>query len=98
MNAGALGEHAEGFAVGEFVEFLDEFEDVAAGAADEAVEDLFLRDDGHGGFVVVVEGAEAFEFLAGAFERDAFADDLDDVDGGTDFFEDFRVRVHDGEV
>jgi len=58
---------------------LDEGEDIAARAADEAVEDLFGGDDAHGGGVVVVEWAQAHILSALWFERDALADDGDDV-------------------
>ena len=58
---------------------LDEGEDIAAGAADEAVENLLGGDDAHGGGVVIVEGADADILSAFGLEGDALADDGDDI-------------------
>lgn len=80
-DARAFGEVFEGFAGVHLVELAHEGEDIAAGAADEAMEDLFGRDDAHGGVVVVVEGAEADVFAAFGPEADVFADNADDVTG-----------------
>ena len=65
-----MSEVAEALAGGHFVVVLDEAEYIAAGAADEAVEDLLVRDNGQGGRALAVEGAEALELAAGFFERD----------------------------
>ena len=79
LDVAALGEEGEAFAEIHGVVSLDEGEDIAPGAADEAVEYLLGGDDAHGGGVVVVEGAEADILPALGFEGDAVADDSNDI-------------------
>lgn len=81
FDVAALGEVGEAFAEIHGVVSLDEGEDIAAGAADEAVEDLFGGDDAHGGGVVVVERAHANILAALGLEGDALAYDGDDIGG-----------------
>ena len=59
--------------------FHDEFEDVAADAAAEAVINLFGRVDGERWRFFRVKRAQAGEILAALFQADVFADDADDV-------------------
>ena len=49
FDVAAFGEVGEAFAEIHGVVSLDESEDIAAGATDETVEDLFGGDDAHGG-------------------------------------------------
>ena len=49
FDVASFGEVGEAFAKIHGVVSLDEGEDIASGAADEAVEDLFGGDDAHGG-------------------------------------------------
>ena len=59
--------------------FHDEFENIAADAAAEAVVNLFHWMDGERWRFFLVEGAEACEIRAAFFQADVFADDADDV-------------------
>ena len=79
LDVAPLGEVFEGLAEVHAVVLLDEAEDVAAGAADEAVKDLLAGHDRHGGVVVLVEWAEADVLAALGLERDVLADDAHDV-------------------
>ena len=74
----------EGLAEVHGVVLLDEREDVAAGTAGEAMEDLLGGNDAHGGFVVVVKGTEADKLATPGLEGDVRADNPHDVGGIAD--------------
>jgi hypothetical protein len=59
--------------------------------AAEAVIELFVRTDPKGGSFLVVEGAAGAELFARFFQRDASANELDDV-GSADDVVDKRLR------
>jgi hypothetical protein len=78
-HAKLLGEELEGFAEVHLVELLDETENVAAAATDEAVEDSLGRHHAHRGLVVVVERAQADILAALWLEGDDLAHHAHDV-------------------
>ena len=78
-DAAFFGDGAHRFREVGFVHLHHEFENVAAGAAAEAVVDLLDRMDGEGGRFFGMERAEADEILAALFQAHVFADHADDV-------------------
>ena len=78
-DAAALGEETDGVDEGHAVRHHQELEDVAVRAAAEAVEGAAGGGDDEGGRLLLVEGAAGLEVGRGALERDARADELDDV-------------------
>ena len=92
FDAGAFGESFDGLGEGEIFAHLDEFEDVATGAAGEAFENLLYRADVHARAVVFVEWAQADEFLAFSGEADVFADNVNDIVGLLDACDNRFIR------
>ena len=88
-NIGALGQGLDGSQeIHAFVE-LEEFEDVAARAATEALEYLALRIDVERGRLLLVKRAAGFEAVgAGAFQGDVGADHIHNVIAEADFIDD----------
>jgi len=81
-----FGDDTDGFWEGALFHFHNEFEDVAALAAAEAVVNLFGGVDVEGRSFFGVEGAQAAEILASFFQLDVFTDDANDVRLLFDFF------------
>src|ERR1700741_1865425 len=78
-DAAFFGDRANRFGKSGLVHFHHEFEDVTAGAAAEAVINLFHGVHGEGGSFLLMEGAETGEIGATLFQAHVFADDADDV-------------------
>ena len=78
-HAGARGELPDGFGKRDLVVQLDELEDVAAGAAAEAVEEPLVAVDVERRRLLAVKRAEPLPRRAAAPQRDALLDDLHDV-------------------
>ena len=92
-DAVALGQELEGLGEGESVDFHDEFEDVAAGAAAEALVELAGLIDGEGRRFFLMKGAQADEASggSGAFEAHVIADHFDDVDLGFELLDEVHA-------
>lgn len=84
FEAVAIGEDLHGLGECHMVHLLDELEDVAFGAAAEAVKDLHAGVDGKRRRFLGVKRTQAHVALArtGAFEPHLLPDDVNDVDGG----------------
>jgi len=87
LDAALRGQRAHGLGEAQVFVLHQERERVPTTVAAEAVEDLPLRMDVEGGRLLVVEGAEALEAATGLAERDVTADEIDDVDAGSDRFD-----------
>ena len=85
LDAGLLGEDAEGLAEVDVLALLDEGEDIATlAAAAEAAPDAAVDEDIEGARLLGVEGAEAAEVAARLLELDEASDVLDRVDAPLD--------------
>jgi hypothetical protein len=82
LEPGVLGELLDGLAEAEPVELHQEADRGTVRAAAEAVVELLVRCHRERGRLLVVERAARLQALAAAFQRDARADDVDDVDAG----------------
>jgi hypothetical protein len=81
LHAGLGGQLAGGLGEGEALYVHHELENVAAGAAAEAEEDLLVGVDREGGGLLVVKGAVGLVVAPSPPEsRDVLAHDLDDVE------------------
>jgi hypothetical protein len=78
-DAGLLGDGPHRLGELAFVHLHDEFEDVTAVVASEAVVHLLYRMDAKRRRFFLMEGAQAAEVLTGLFQTNIFADDADDV-------------------
>jgi hypothetical protein len=75
----ALGQLLHGFRKRQLLILHQETERRAVDTAAEAVEELFVGADPERGCLLVVEWTAGLEFAPGFLQRDAFADQLDDV-------------------
>jgi len=84
IDAGAVGELAEGIDEFDAVTLDDKVDGIAAGFAAKTMEELAGRTDVERGAFFCMEGAEADEVFSAPFQGDGLPDELDDVDGSED--------------
>ena len=72
----------------------EELEDVAAGAAAEAIEEALVAIDVKRRRLLAMKRAEAFVALAGELERRDLADEVDDVGRGAHLRDDAVVEIY----
>src|SRR5262249_37644127 len=77
-GAGPRRESLDGLGEGEAVKLHQKMEQIAAGAAAEAMEGIAVRADDERGAFLLMEGAEALVIFARFFQLDEFADEFDD--------------------
>ena len=87
-NLGAVGETADGIQEADIFVFPDKGEHVATLVAAEAMENLPVGIDVEAGGFFLVKRAEGDEVCPRLFQRQTCADDVHDVAGGADAFED----------
>jgi hypothetical protein len=78
-DAGTFGEFADGVGERQVLVLHDELDDIAPGAAAEAMPDLARRVDVEAGGFLFVERAEGDEIRAASFQGKIGADDFDEV-------------------
>src|SRR5206468_466929 len=86
-DPGPLAEEAQRLAKVQVVALLHEREDVAALVAAEAAPGAGLGPDVERAALLIVERAQPPERLAGPFELDRLADDVDDIEAALDLLD-----------